>query len=121
MICKYKCIYNDLFDEYVFIMEFEWDAAKDRLNRAKHGISFAEAIEIFEAAVLMWQDSRRDYGEPRYISVGILGDAVVVLLVVHTPRGRKTRIISARKANARERKLYHAYLEKETRRDRGSS
>ena len=103
-------------------MEFEWDDAKNLLNQAKHGISFEEAREIFERSVLMWEDTRHDYGEARYISVGEIGDsAVVVLVVVHTPRGRKTRIISARKANARERKKYYAHLEKETRRNRGDS
>jgi uncharacterized protein len=103
-------------------MEFEWDEAKNRSNQGKHGISFEEAREIFERSVLMWEDSRRDYGETRYTSVGEIGDSiVVVLVVVHTPRGRKTRIISARKANARERKRYYAYLEKTARRDRSDS
>ena len=100
-------------------MEFEWNEAKNRSNQDKHGIGFEEAREIFERSVLMWEDTRHDYGEARYISVGEIGDSVVVVLVVvHTPRGRRTRIISARKANARERKRYYAYLEKETRRDR---
>ena len=103
-------------------MEFEWDDAKNLLNQAKHGISFEEAREIFERSVLMWEDTRRDYGETRYVSVGeIGGSVVVVLVVVHTLRGQKTRIISARKANARERKSYYAYFEKETRRNSGDS
>ena len=103
-------------------MEFEWDEAKNRSNQDKHGISFEEAGEIFERPVLTWEDTRHDYRETRYISVGEIGDSVVVALVVaHTPRGRKIRIISARRANARERKRYDAYLEKETRRDRGDS
>ena len=103
-------------------MEFEWNEAKNRSNQTKHGISFEEAREIFEGFVLMWEDTRRRYGETRYISVGGIGDSVVVVLVVvHAPRGQKTRIISARKANARERSKYYAYLEKETRRNRGDS
>lgn len=97
-------------------MEFEWDETKDQLNQDKHGFGFAEAGEIFDRPVLTWEDTRYDYGETRYISVGELGDSiVVVLVVVHTPRGRKTRIISARKANTHERKSYYAYLEKKTR------
>ncbi len=102
-------------------MEFEWDEIKARLNQAKHGISFSEAREIFERSVLMREDTRRDYGETRYVSVGEIGDTViVVLVVVHTPRGRKTRIISARKANIQERMSYYAYLEKEAGGDRGN-
>ena len=95
-------------------MEFEWDETKDRLNQNKHGISFAEAGEIFAHPVLTWEDTRHDYGETRYISVGGIGDAVVVLVVAHTPRGQKTRIISARKANAHERETYYAYRKKKT-------
>ena len=99
-------------------MEFEWDEDKNRLSQAKHGIRFEEAREIFERATLMWEDTRQDYGETRYISVGEIGEAVVVVLVVaHTPRGRGTRIISARRANSRERRRYYAYLEEETQGD----
>ncbi len=69
----------------------------------------------------MREDTRRNYGETRYISVGEIGDSVIVVLViVHTPHGRKTRVISARKANAQERKTYYAYLEKEAGGDRGN-
>ena len=102
-------------------MEFEWDETKNQLNQDKHGISFAEARKIFQCPVLTWEDTRHNYGEARYISVGELGDSIVVVLViVHTPRGRKTRIISARKANTHERKSYYAYLEKKAPRDRGN-
>ncbi|NKB70310.1 MAG: BrnT family toxin [Candidatus Latescibacteria bacterium] len=96
-------------------MEFEWDDSKDRSNYDKHGIRFAEAGSIFEGPVLTWEDRRRDYGESRYISVGEIGDSVVVVLVVvHNPCDRKTRIISARKANLHERKSYYAHLKKKT-------
>jgi uncharacterized protein len=96
-------------------MEFEWDEAKNQLNEDKHGICFEEAQEIFERFVLMWEDTRQDYGEPRFISVGEMGDSVVILLVVaHTPRDSKTRIISARRANVRERMRYYAHFKEET-------
>ncbi|MFT5367144.1 MAG: uncharacterized DUF497 family protein [Candidatus Latescibacterota bacterium] len=94
-------------------MEFEWDEAKNLLNQDKHGISFEEAGEIFERPVLMWEDTRQDYREPRHISLGEIGDSVV-LVVVHTPRGQKTRIISARRASVRERKRYYAHFKKKT-------
>lgn len=79
-------------------MEFEWDAAKNRLNQDKHRISCEEAAEIFIRPFLMWEDTRQNYEEVRYISIGEVGNAVVIVLV-HTPRGSKSRIISARRAN----------------------
>ena len=91
---------------------FEWDDTKDARNRAKHGISFEEAKAIFEGPVLTREDDRRDYGETRFISLGSLS-GVVVIVVAHTNRRGRIRMISARKANRTERKIYHDYL-KET-------
>ena len=90
-------------------VEFEWDPAKNALNLRKHAISFEEAIEIFDGPVFTAEDKRRDYGEDRFVSIGAVGD-IVILVVIHTDRKRKTRIISARKANKTERRLYHEYL-----------
>jgi uncharacterized protein len=89
-------------------MEFEWDKIKSEANRKKHGISFEDAKHIFDGAVLTVSDPR-EYGEVREISFGQLG-GVVVLAVVHTDRKNVTRIISARKANRKERERYHAHL-----------
>ncbi|NCC22703.1 MAG: BrnT family toxin [Alphaproteobacteria bacterium] len=92
-------------------MEVEWDEAKDRANIEKHGISFDEARRIFDGPVLTKVDDRSDYGEIREISLGLLSPDSP-LMVVHTLRGRKTRLISARKANRQERKVYCDYLER---------
>lgn len=92
-------------------MEFEWDHNKDEANRAKHGIGFAEAKHVFDGPVFTVVDDRFDYGERREISIGVLGEAVVVV-VVHTERQGKTRLISARKANRKEWRQYYAHLEK---------
>jgi uncharacterized DUF497 family protein len=90
-------------------MDFEWDADKDAENLAKHGISFEEAAHIFDGPILTKMDDREDYGEVREITMGMLSpDAVLV--VVHTDRGEKIRLISARKANRRERQVYYDYL-----------
>jgi uncharacterized protein (DUF4415 family) len=51
-------------------MAFEWDAAKNAVNIAKHGIDFEDAIRIFEGPVLEKTDVRRDYGEARVIAFG---------------------------------------------------
>ena len=86
-------------------MPFDWDEAKNEANFRKHGIYFEAAEEVFSDEVLTVADTRHDYGEPRYTS---LGGAVIG----HTPRGEGTRIISMRKANERERKTYQAFLAK---------
>ena len=90
-------------------MLFDWDPAKNETNLKKHGISFDEARHIFDGPILTRADDRHEYSENRDISLGILSfDAVHV--VVHTKRAGKIRLISARKANRRERKVYYDHL-----------
>ncbi len=85
-------------------MEFEWDEVKRRANYPKHGLDFRDAEKVLQGITLSAKDNRRDYGETRFISLGRLDDLVVV--VVFTARSEKTRIISMRKANQKERKAY---------------
>ena len=92
-------------------MEFDWDSAKNEANLQKHGIRFDEAKHIFDGPILTRVDDRQDYGENRHISLGALSpDAVLV--VVYTKRDGKIRLISARKANRRERKMYDDHIAK---------
>lgn len=91
--------------------DFEWDADKNRANRAKHGISFGEVLSIFDGPILTKIDDRRDYGEIRQITTGVLSSDIV-LVVAHTDRGGKIRLISARKANRQERQAFYDYLAK---------
>jgi len=88
---------------------FEWDPHKNASSIEKHGLSFEEAATVFEGPVL----SAADYStnEPREKSFGLLG-GVVVVCVIHTERDGKTRLISARRATANERKHFDAYLKK---------
>lgn len=85
-------------------MQVEWDAAKDKANIAKHGLSLRDAIELLAGKPAISVDQRRDYGETRYIAVGPINGRVCVC--VFTLRGRTYRIISLRKANERERHDY---------------
>lgn len=85
-------------------MELEWHATKRRANYAKHCLDFRDAAKVFQGITLTAEDDRQDYGEKRFISIGLLDDMVVV--VVYTERSEKIRIISMRKANHRERKAY---------------
>ena len=97
-------------------MNLEWDEAKNEANFRKHGIRFQEAGEIFDGPVLTARDDRKDYGERRFVSIGQLGETVVVV-VVHTPRSGKTRLISARKANSNERQRYYESITTKTKAD----
>jgi uncharacterized DUF497 family protein len=92
-------------------MQFEWDDEKDRANRIKHGVSFSDATEVFQNIRLTAIDSRRDYGETRKITIGEAHFGVCV--VVCTERDDVVRIISARRANERERKKYYEHIERE--------
>jgi uncharacterized protein len=95
---------------------FEWDERKNRNNLEKHGISFEEAKEIFYGPILTRRDTRRDYGETRSVSMGLLA-GVVVIVVAHADRKGNVRIISARRAGKKEREVYRAYLKEAFERD----
>jgi uncharacterized protein len=92
-------------------MEFEWDDSKNTINQIKHGIRFEEAQLIFNNPVLTTTDIRHDYGEQREISIGALNMEVVITLI-HTDRNGRKRIISARKANRKEREMYYEYIKR---------
>lgn len=85
-------------------MGFQWDPDEDAANQAKHLIGFRQAAEIFRGFRLVREDSRRDYGERRFISLGLYDGAV--LRVVHVERDGDIRIISAWKANRHDRQVY---------------
>lgn len=90
-------------------MRFEWDAEKNRANITKHGLDFADAGEIFAAPMLIALDERGDYGEDRWMALGLLKSWVVV--VVYTERGEDAiLIISLRKALTHERLRYEQAL-----------
>ena len=86
---------------------FEWDPLKDEINKEKHGVSFAEASEIFASPTVSAPDDRFPYGEERWITVGESSRGHVLILV-HTQRGPRIRIISARSANKKERVAFYA-------------
>ncbi|MDG0023271.1 BrnT family toxin [Trinickia sp. Y13] len=86
-------------------MEFEWDERKNRINILKHGIDFADAIDVFNHPVLTAFDGREDYGEERRIALGWM--KAIMAVVVYVERyGPVIRIVSARKATKHEVKRY---------------
>jgi len=100
-------------------MRFEWDPAKDRSNREKHGLSFDEATELFGAGVdyLEIYDEEHSEEEDRYIAVGPIKRGVIV--VAYTEREDNVlRIVSARMATKKERQRYETFkVGKDERRD----
>ena len=87
-------------------MIFEWDAGKNQLNIEKHDVSFSEASTVFgDPLALTFADPNRSIEEVRFLTIGI-SKRGRSLIVSHTERGRKTRVISARKTTRLERKLY---------------
>ena len=88
---------------------YEWDEEKSEKNLSERGLSFADAGRVFSGPCVTFEDTRFDYGEPRFITFGRLDGRLVVL--AHTPRGENTRIISMRKANDREEEIYQERLD----------
>ncbi|NLS04769.1 BrnT family toxin [Rhizobium sp. P32RR-XVIII] len=91
------------------MLDFEWDADKDRLNRAKHGVSFDTASLIWDDPNFLMIPDAVYETEQRWLAIGRVG-AMVVLVAVHSIRPRdgseRIRIISARRATSHERKRY---------------
>jgi uncharacterized DUF497 family protein len=85
-------------------MRYACDPAKNAANIRKHDIGFDDAVRVFEGDVLGWPDERFDYGEARWIAIGLAGGEETV--VVYTEKGDERRILSARRAIRKERELY---------------
>ena len=93
-------------------MKFEWDEQKNQDNIKKHALDFADAHKVFEYPLLANLDDRKDYGEERWIGIGLM-DMRVVVIVFTEPDANTIRIISFRKATRNERKQYErAYQDK---------
>ncbi|AEO48521.1 BrnT family toxin [Rhodospirillum rubrum] len=88
-------------------MEFEWDESKNKTNIVKHGIDFEDAILIWNGVIATAQ-GKKIGNEDRFIAFGEVNSRVIA--VVYTWRGTVCRIISARKAQTRERRTYYATL-----------
>lgn len=85
-------------------MEYEWDVTKNAANRVKHGIDFSGAEGFCWDTAMETVDDRADYGEKRWIALGLIG--VRVHVMIYTTRGRYMHVISLRKANKRETEYY---------------
>ena len=90
------------------MLEFEWDPEKDRSNLQKHGVSFLEAATVFEDPLSKTVLDPRQYeGEYRYATTGYTSGRRFVV-VWHTDRGERIRIIGAREGTPNERRSYES-------------
>jgi uncharacterized protein len=90
-------------------LRFDWDETKDANNLRKHGVGFGAASLVFDDPLQLSTKDREIDGEERWQTIGMAG-GVLLLLVAHTFEDENeeevVRIISARKANAQERRRY---------------
>lgn len=88
------------------LMDFEWNDDKADINERKHGVTFTEAMTIFgDFLAVTGYDPFHAENEDRFLTMGMSVEGRL-LVVSHTDRGDKIRIISARQATRRERKDY---------------
>lgn len=91
-------------------MKFEWDEHKNKINQEKHGVSFEEAEEVFDDALQISKlDKRFNYFEERWITLGVTKKETILVVanLFFSDDGEEIiRIISARKANNKERNVY---------------
>jgi len=87
-------------------MEFEWDPKKSVMNRKKHSVSFYDAATVFaDPLAITFHDPDHSSGEHRFLTFGH-SKMNQLIVVAHTERNGKTRIISARRATRHERTIY---------------
>ncbi|MFM9864567.1 MAG: BrnT family toxin [Micropepsaceae bacterium] len=87
------------------VLRYTWSARKNETNIRKHGISFVDAVRIFETAIVETIDDREDYGETRIQAIGLLEGKEIYLVYVDEDEETR-RVISARKAERHERQAY---------------
>ena len=87
-------------------VRFEWDEAKRRSNLSRHGIDFADVVDVFSGFTVTMVDDRYDYGERRLSTFGLFKGRVVAIAHTERQNGNVTRIISARWASKHEEIYY---------------
>lgn len=85
-------------------MEISYDPAKREATLRERGLDFVEAATLFEGPNVTVADDRHEYGEPRFITYGLLRDRMV--MAAWTPTENGARIISMRKCNDREKRKF---------------
>jgi len=98
-------MHKDMYDNS---MQFTWHEAKRKANINKHGIDFSDASKVFAGPTFTFEDTRFDYGEQRWITIGLCDISVVV--IAHTETEDEIHIVSMRKAEKHEQKIFFENL-----------
>ena len=85
-------------------MRFTWSEAKRKSNLKNHGLDFRDAPRVFEGLIFTFEDDRFDYGEQRFVTLGLLNGTPVS--IVHTETADHIHIISFRKATKNEQIIF---------------
>ncbi len=103
-----EAIDKGLISVHTVNVEFEWDERKYEINKLKHGVSFNEAVEAFDdPAALLLPDVRHSSAhEKREILIGRVVHGILIVVYTIRQPGHRVRIISARRANSKERRFY---------------
>lgn len=98
--------YNIITD----MIKFEWDENKNRINLLKHGISFEEAVTVFcDEYAILFDDPDHSQDEDRFLIIGTTQkERLCIVSHCYRDQNDTIRIISARKATKREKKIYTA-------------
>jgi uncharacterized protein len=91
-------------------VEIEFDPVKDDINRAKHGISLAEAAGFDWDTALEREDDRFDYGEVRFVAIGRIDARLYVMVFTEGSDDEAVRIISLRPAEKHETRFYYGQV-----------
>ncbi len=91
-------------------MHYTWNEAKRRKTLTQRGLDFAHAPRVFESPTLTFEDDRWEYGEDRWVTLGLLNQKIVVLVHTEIDDVDVIRIISMREATKNEQQLYFSNL-----------
>jgi uncharacterized protein len=91
-------------------MRVEFDPAKDEINRAKHGVSLAQAKGFDWETALEREDNRFDYGELRFVAIGFIDARLYVMVFTEGADDDAVRIISLRPAEKHEMRYYYGQI-----------
>lgn len=89
-------------------MNIEWDETKRQSNLKKHGFDFRDTTQVFAGEIVTVEDTRYEYGEARFATLGPLRGRIV--LIIHTEQDETIRMISMRKATNYEERTYYQQI-----------
>ena len=95
---------------YIQRVRYEWDPGKNAGNLENHGIAFEDVAEVFSHPMLACIDQREDYGEERWVGIGVMKGVVVVVVYTEDDDKEVRRLISARKATRNEQSKFKRAL-----------